>query len=246
MRLIFVRHGDRIGENDEITEKGVRETQLLSERIASWKNIVKIYRSPCKRVIQSAAPSLEKLGMEAEEKGWLREFEYLLPNPTTGKMDIPWDLYPDYYNNIPEFYDKDKWLDMDFYRSNPDIAPAYEEVKAGIDGILKEFGFVRDNNIYRLDPECKNPAKPEDTIVFFSHFGISSIIISYLINVSAPVFLMHFVCPPTGITVLNTEMRLPGSNAAHFRIQSFGDTGHLRENGEPLSEHAAFSSLFNQ
>ena len=46
----------------------------------------------------------------------------------------------------------------------------------------------------------------------------------------------------TGITIANAEKR--DGDAAHFRIQCYGDAAHLRENGEALSQMAAFSPIF--
>ena len=36
MRLIFIRHGDPDYKNDGLTEKGMREAELIAKRVASW------------------------------------------------------------------------------------------------------------------------------------------------------------------------------------------------------------------
>lgn len=46
MRIIFIRHGDPDYVNDSLTEKGVREAELLAKRVAKWENITQFYCSP--------------------------------------------------------------------------------------------------------------------------------------------------------------------------------------------------------
>ena len=44
MKLIFIRHGDPDYKNDSLTEKGMIEAELLSERVINWKDkITHIY-----------------------------------------------------------------------------------------------------------------------------------------------------------------------------------------------------------
>ena len=49
MRIIFIRHGDPDYVNDSLTEKGVREAELLAKRVAKWENITQFYCSPLGR-----------------------------------------------------------------------------------------------------------------------------------------------------------------------------------------------------
>ena len=63
MKILIIRHGDPDYEHDTITEKGRREVELLTKRVAKWKNITKIYVSPLGRAQATAVPSLKALGM---------------------------------------------------------------------------------------------------------------------------------------------------------------------------------------
>ena len=246
MRLIFIRHAEPDYEHHCLTEKGRREAELLAGRVSKWKNIRKIYVSPLPRAKMTADPCLSALHMEAEEIPWLREFEYRTVNPSTGKITVPWDLYPEYFSGHPELYDAGKWQDSEFYSSNPEIKPAYAELCRGLDGILAENGYVRDlsgsGTMYLLDRN-KTDGDEEDLILFFCHFGVSCFLLSHLLGVSPFVLLHHTVVLPSGITVLNAEKRVP--DKAHFRAQVIGDVRHLAEAGEPFSRHAAFSTVFN-
>ena len=245
MRLIFIRHAEPIPYTDMLTEKGKHEAEILSDRVSKWKNIKQIYCSPMTRTQMTAAPSLKKLGREAITLNWLREFEYLITSPSKGIPDFPWDLYPDYYSEIPEFYDINKWLDTDFYSQNPDIRIKYGEVFEGIDSLVAKYGYVREGHMYIKHPEFPDFAGEEEIILCFTHFGASCMILSHLLNIPAPMLLMHFVNSPTGIICVNAETRSEESGGTHFRLQFYGDIAHLRNAGEPVSTHAAFSTLFN-
>ena len=73
MRIIFIRHGDPDYENDTLTEKGIREAKLLSERTAGWP-VTQFYCSPLGRAQKTASYTLHKLGREAVTYEWLKEF----------------------------------------------------------------------------------------------------------------------------------------------------------------------------
>ena len=132
MRIIFIRHGDPDYQNDALTEKGIREAKLLSERVAKWDNITHFYCSPLGRAQQTASYSLEKTGREAITYEWLKEFSYFIDDPVTGRHGVPWDFMPEYWTKIPQMYEKDGWKETAVYRSNPELLPAYEEVCEGV------------------------------------------------------------------------------------------------------------------
>ena len=139
MRIIFIRHGDPDYVNDTLTEKGIREATLLSERVASWENITEFYCSPLGRAKKTASYSLEKVNRDAITYEWLKEFSYFIDDPTTARHGVPWDFMPEYWTEISEMYDKEKWKEAEIYRSNPELLPAYEEVCIGIDDILAKY-----------------------------------------------------------------------------------------------------------
>lgn len=241
MRIIFIRHGDPDYQNDRLTEKGRREAALLAERVSRWQDITKIYCSPLGRAKETASYSLACLGREAVTYPWLKEFAYKIDDPTTGRHGVPWDFMPQYWTEIEEMYDKDNWINTQIYRSNPELAPAYEEVCAGVDGILNEYGYQRYHNYYVTEHE-KTPDKQDATLVFFCHLGVTCVMMSHLLGIS-PVVLFHdFYLAPTSVTVLAAEERIPGK--AIFRTQVMGDTAHLLHAGEPVSAAGYFTDVF--
>lgn len=248
MRLIFIRHAEPDYQHNCLTEKGYREAEILCGRTQKWDtdHIRKVYVSPLPRAKMTAEPTLRAWGMEAEELPWLREFEYRILHPATGKPHVPWDFYPEYFSQYPELYDRERWVEAPIYASNPEIRPAWEEIRREMDALLAQNGYHRcadgTGTMFELDRTLTD-GDEEDTLVFFCHFGVTSFILAHLIGVSPFILLHHTVVLPTGITVVNAEKRTP--DKAHLRIQVWGDVRHLAEAGEPFSTHAAFSPVFS-
>lgn len=234
MKLIFIRHGDPNYELDTLTEKGQREAELLSERVKNW-DVSAFYCSPLGRARKTAEYTLKKVGREAVVYDWLKEFYYPVKDPETGKDRIPWDLYPEYWTNIPELYDKDKWCDAAIMQTGK-VKENFELVKEGLDGILKSYGYERDGMFYRFEKSS------DDTIVIFCHLGVSFVMLAYLLGISPVVLWQGFFVAPTAVTVLQTEERMPG--VAAFRVQVMGDTRHLSDGGEPISSSGYFARAF--
>ena len=81
-----------------------------------------------------------------------------------------------------------------------------------------------------------------DTVVFFCHFAITSVLLGYLLNIS-PMLLWHGTCAaPTSVTTVVTEERREGS--VYFRMSSYGDTSHLYAFNEPPAFAARFCECY--
>ena len=249
MRIIFIRHGDPDYTNDALTEKGVKEAKLLSDRIVKWPTgQFDFYCSPLGRARQTASYTLERIHKQAVTYEWLKEFSYMIEDPVTGRIGVPWDFMPEYWTEIPQMYDREAWKKTDIYRSNPELLPAYQEVCDGLDRLLSEYGYKRHHNYYVNTNDSKNSkqneSKEHDTIVIFCHLGITCMMMSHLIGIS-PVLLLHSLyLAPTSVTIFNTEERQ--NNIAFFRSQVIGDTIHLHQGNEPLSAMGAFTELFQE
>ena len=171
MKLIFIRHGDPNYKDDTLTERGWREAKTLSKRVVKWK-VDKFYCSPLGRAQDTAGISLNLAGRTAETKDWLREFHANIIDPHTGCERIPWDFMPSYWTNQPELYDKDYWHETDIMKTGA-VSEEYRRVCSGIDGILAEYGHIREGSIYTTEQSN------EKTIVFFLPLGCS---ICYLVT----------------------------------------------------------------
>jgi len=259
MRLIFIRHGDPDYAIDNLTEKGKREVALLTERICKWKNITAFYSSPLGRAVATGAPALERLGRKAEIHDWLQEF------PTThdtkdGQKAMTWDIQPDIFCSDDKFFNKDEWCKNDYMGEM--IPQRYKAVTDGIDSILKQYGYIRnEKGIYNVenpvpnhnwqDPiykyhltALKEDYPEETTLVFFCHLGVMFAIIAHLVGVSPMQLWQGFYVAPTSITILNSEERNKGE--AFFRVERLGDTNHLTNGGEPISSSGYFADVFRE
>ncbi|MBP3760204.1 MAG: histidine phosphatase family protein [Ruminococcus sp.] len=234
MKILIIRHADPDYENDSITEKGKKEAELLSQRIAPM-NISEYYVSPLGRARKTAGYTLEKCGKTAVTLDWLHEFDRNLIIGNNGERRIAWDMLPENWTSVPEYYDKDKWTQVPVM-AEADIQGGIAYVNDGLDDFLSNHGYERYNNYYL----AKRPNS--DTIVFFCHFGVECVIIGHLLGIS-PMILWHgTMAAPTSVTTIATEERREGK--AFFRLLSFGDTSHLYANGESPAFAGRFCEMF--
>lgn len=234
MNLIFIRHGDPDYSIDSLTEKGWREAELLSARTTKW-NVKEFYCSPLGRAKDTASLTLNKLNRTATIHDWLQEFYVPVKDPETGNDRIPWDLMPNYWTNIPELYHKDTWTKAPVMQTG-DVDAAFKKVAHGIDALLAEHGYERNDNYYKV------VEGNSDTLVFFCHLGVQFVILSHLLGIPAPLLWQGAFVAPTSVTVLTTEERVPGE--AYFRMRTLGDCAHLYVGGEPYSRSGFFEECF--
>ncbi len=236
MKILIIRHGDPDYSIDSLTEKGFKEAEFLSERMAE-ANINSYYVSPLGRAQDTLAPTLKKTGAKAKTLEWLREFDPRIIDEETGKTKfVVWDMHPEYWTSFPEYFDKDKWYTTPVMKAGG-VEEKLIEVYNGFDGILEKHGYVREKDYYKA-------VKPnEDTIAFFCHFGLECVLLSRLMNVS-PMILWHgFAAAPTSVTTVVSEERREG--IAYFRASSIGDISHLYKNGEPPAFAGRFCEMFS-
>ncbi len=235
MKLIIIRHGDPDYSIDSLTQTGWKEAEILSDRISKL-DVKAFYVSPLGRAKDTAKPTLDKMGREATVIDWLREFPVVVNNPAGGSADVAWDWLPSVWTAEPDFYDREKWMDVPIFAA-VDMRTAYKKVTDGLDTLLEEHGYRREGNYYRA------VNANEDTIVFFCHFGLECVLLSHLLGVS-PMTLWHgTAAAPTSVTILNTEERRKG--IAYFRMASFGDISHLYAAGEEPSFACRFCETYD-
>lgn len=234
MRIIFIRHGDPDYAKDNLTDKGKIEAELLSERVKNW-DVKEFYSSPLGRAKATADYSMKKNGRTYKVCDWMQEFYYPVKDPVTGKDRIAWDFMPAYWTELPQMYDKDNWMNTEVL-STGEIAEKAKMVYDGIDGILSEFGYERYKGYYKA-------VKPnKDTIVIYCHLGVTFVMLSHLLGISAPVLWQQFFIAPTSVTEVVTEEREKG--IATFRVKKFGDISHLYVGGEKPSDSGFFQETF--
>lgn len=233
MRLILIRHGDPDYVHDNLTEKGVREAELLARRTARWK-VDDVYTSPLGRAVATAQPSLKAWKKTAAVLDWAQEFYYPIPDGKGGER-IPWDFYPHEWTANERYFRKNEWVEDGQMLS---LRPKYEWVCSSLDRFLLGYGLERNGNYYTVREHC------DKTVVIFCHFGVSMIFLSHLLNLPAQALLHGLFLAPTSVSVLNTEERL--DKEAYFRAERLGDTAHLKEGGEPVSSSGYFASVMQE
>ena len=246
MKLLFIRHGDPDYEHDTLTGKGEREAELLAKRMAGYGEahvIRDIYVSSMGRARKTAQYSLEALKREPTAVyDWLREFGGTCVRPDRGEMFMCWDWLPqDWAADIRNF-GKDTWRETETMLDPQATAvERYDYVTSELDALLARHGYERESKenggfYYRaVEPNT-------DTLVFFCHFGVESVLLSHLTGIS-PMLLWHTTsAAPTSVTTVITEERRPG--IAFWRINAYGDVSHLYAGGEEPSFSARFCECY--
>lgn len=237
MKLILIRHGDPDYVHDSLTEDGFIEAELLADRLEKIK-MDEIYVSPRGRAKATAEPTLKRIGREAVELEWLREFEARIfrPDGPKDKRVIDWDWLPREWTSYEDFYDYDKWWNHPVM-TEAGSGDEFKWVISEFEKFLKEHGYERENGYFKVNKASN------DTIVFFCHFGLTIVLLSYLLHVS-PMILWHgFAAAPTSITTVYTEEREKGY--ASFRINAYGDISHLYAAGRKPSFSARFCECYD-
>jgi len=234
MKLLIVRHADPDYSIDSLTPTGWKEAALLADRMEKL-DVKAFYVSPLGRARATASLTLERMGREAQVMDWLREFPAKVQKPDQSEPGIAWDWLPQDWTEEEIFYDKERWMEHPVFQ-NSDVAAVYGGVIEGLDSLLAQHGYVRHGNHYRAE-------RPnEDTVVLFCHFGLESVLLSHLLNVS-PMPLWQGTCAaPTSVTTLMTEERREG--IASFRMNGFGDISHLYVADQAPSFSARFCETF--
>lgn len=236
MKLLIIRHGDPDYEHDSLTEKGWREAGYLAERLAKM-DIAAFYTSPLGRAKDTAAPTLARMGRQAEERDWLREFHAPILRPDAGgRRIVPWDWLPQNWTREEDFFRPDRWHLPEVMQEGC-VKEEYDRVAEGLDRLLADHGYVREGRCYRAE------RANSDTVALFCHFGVECILLSHLLNIP-PLPLLHGFCAaPSSVTTVVTEERRQG--IASFRVSAFGDISHLYVNGEEPSFSARFCECFD-
>ena len=253
MRLLFIRHGDPDYEKDTLTEKGVREAICLANHIKDF-HIDEAYVSPLGRARRTAEYSLNKLGMSAETLDWLREFPAVIdpnvsreahlaypnelwrePDSDRYRQRIVWDVMPAYYGAHPELFEREGWRTSQLVQES-NMVEIYDHVKENFLNFLTGHGYRKNGDLFTVEKSS------DRTIAFFCHYGISSVLMSILWNISPFIPLQYMATAPTSVTELVTEERQQG--IAIFRTWRVGDIAHLTMEEELPSFSARFCERF--
>lgn len=237
MRILIIRHGDPDYKNDCLTEKGKREATLLARRLQSEK-IDAFYSSPLGRAKETCQCVARAKNREQDIRvfDWLREFNCEVTLPSGRERGTPWDMLPEEWIAERGLYDYKTWYDHPCYQGSV-LKEQYIAVITALDRLIAKHGYVREGEMYRAERPNR------DTVALFCHFGVESVLLSRLCNISPVNIWQNFVALPSSVTTLHTEERREGK--AIFRMSGFGDTGHLLLGNEPPSFSARFCETYH-
>ncbi len=233
MRILLIRHGDPDYGRDGLSDKGKREALLLSGRLARLP-ISAFYTSPLGRARDTAAPTLRASGCEAGVLSWLQEFPVHQWDGEQNRAHVVWDYYPDIREKHPEWKQEDWFLYAPFESS--DTGMAVLDVFDGLDGLLAEYGYIREGDRYRVE----SPEHRHTQIALFCHFGVACVLLSRLLNISAQQLLHGLYLAPTSVTTVASEER--DGQYAQWRCIGIGDASHLLNAGESISYSGFFGT----
>lgn len=232
MKLQFIRHADPIYETDSLTESGVREAEALRDYLKN-KDLGYIYVSPLNRTKKTAEIALGSLE-NTTVCSWLREFKPDLDlnksaelqkayHPVSNEdgsypLRETWDMLPAYYHQHPVIQNSEHWKESMLSEYSNHVEQ-YDWVIREFDELLAKHGYQREGRYY------KAINANHDSLTFFCHFGVTSVLLSHLMNLSPYALLQNICIPPTGISVSVTEEREKG--IAIFRTIQIGSTPHL-------------------
>ena len=116
------------------------------------------------------------------------------------------------------------------------MCKVYDNVVSSFDELLCKYGYEKDGLIFNVKESN------DKVIAFFCHYGITSVLLSYLWNVSPFVPLQFMALAPTSVTVVASEEREKGIGT--FRTIGMGDISHLNIAGEEPSFSARFCEIY--
>ena len=152
-----------------------------------------------------------------------------------GLSQVPWDWLPQDWLQDPRLFSPERWRENEILRA-AGVGEAYDAVITAFDKLLAEHGYERDGLYYRARrPNTK-------TLVFFTHFGLSCVLLSHLMQTSPMVLWQGLVMAPSSVTTIHTEERRPG--IAAFRTAALGDVSHLYAKGVEPAFAARFCEVY--
>ena len=220
------------GLTDSLTEKGKREAECLAKWIRRIDpEVSDYYVSPLGRAMETCNTCLAPLEKEATVLPWIEEYTGRTYNERLGRVRHAWDFYPDDWTKDAALFSADTWQSSHYY-DNDSCRDGYRVITEGFDAFLESYGYRRDGHVFRTEWGPEGPC--EKTVVIFCHMIATLTVIAHLTGISAPLLWHGFYCAPTGLTVIESEERDPGT--AWFRVRAIGEVAHLLSEGEPISD----------
>ena len=179
MKIFFVRHGHPDYKTDSLTELGKKQAEAAAERLKNC-NIERVFASSKGRAVQTAEYTAKLFGLEVIQCDFIREIGWGSADgePMFGNGQ-PWVIAEKYISEGKSISEKD-WQNDELFKNNV-VVDSYKTVADGLDEWLKQLGYKREGDYYRVTVEnvCRN-------VAMFSHAGSSSAALSHMFNIPFP------------------------------------------------------------
>jgi probable phosphoglycerate mutase len=225
MKLILVRHGDPDYARDSLTEKGIEQVKLLSEKLEKEK-IDEIYVSPMGRAKLTAEYTINrKPEVPFKILKWLHELN-------GNYKDSLW-AWNDHGCDRLEEVDKfnlNNW--NSFVEYGPHVSRMADEFYFSFAAFMKEQGYVKNGNFYKVQN------RNDKTLAFFCHAGVILTLLAHLLHISTPIVYSQFAIDPSSVTTLETEEK---NGQCVFRLTSLNDMSHAESLRSSVQQAGTFS-----
>ena len=233
MRLYIIRHADPDYPNHTITPAGHEEAKALARRLVGT-SLTHIYSSPLNRAQETARYTADLAGIEPVIVDWLQELSDwrvdVVNRAGEAENCVVWDLHGEMVRNDSPLPTHDHW------HENPALPAPYsreefERIKASLDALITQHGYVRQGNRYRIAGNLNEPAN-QDQITVFCHNGIALTSLAHLLDIPLTLMWAGFWLAPSSVTTVVFDER--SAQWAVPRCLSVGDTSHLYADRLPI------------
>lgn len=194
MNIYFIRHGDPDYDTDSLTELGHKQADILAERVKDFP-FDAIYHSTMGRARQTAEHCNKYFNYKMTEFSWLRELEWGDLSGDAYSSDGPWAICEDMIKNDHAYPKGDAWKTEPRICHDRIVSDVENREKA-LDEFLAGFGYVREGQLYRVTKDNKT------NIACFCHGGVTSALVSHMLNIPFWTYIAHFPMEMTAITKL--------------------------------------------
>lgn len=222
MELLFVRHAQPAWVDEgmscldpKLTDLGFEQAARLGERAAAWDRVDEIWVSPTRRTQQTAAPIVERLGLEPKTLPWLEEI----------RLPPEWDgVAADRMG--PAFAaarqrGADAWWDG--ISGGETFHDFLARVTTGLEDALSTHGMTvahddHGTRVFEMEDHRKR-------VVVVGHGGTNSVAIAHLLGLPAvPWSWERFVLAHASISRMRSVRLLDGRI---FGLREHSDVAHL-------------------
>ena len=220
MEIVLVRHaqpdwepGGRAVDDPGLTPYGHAQARCLAEALAGERFDTVLY-SPLQRVVETAAPVLERLGARGHPQSWLREMGIrTLEGSTTEQVR-------EYFQHARARELAHWW---DGWPGGESFRHFYERVSGGLEGLLAEQHRIAIHG--DATQRLWQIPDPDRRVLVVAHEGTIAVLISHLLGIDpVPWANLRFASSWAGLSRLHSVSITGG---ALFTLTSFDRVEHL-------------------